>query len=299
MAEAAPGEIQAAGAVLWRARAGGTETALVHRPRYDDWSFPKGKLHAGEEEAHAALREVEEEAGLRCRLGRELGVTSYHDSRGRPKTVRYWEMTPDGGEPAAAHEVDDARWVRSADVPALLSYDRDRELFERFRTLLARRSTETRPLYVVRHAEAGNRKRWSGPDEARPLSAEGRGQAEALVGRFAGLPLSRLLSSPYVRCVQTLELLGQARDLPIDVSDALAEGARLEEVLSLVQEVAGTGDAVLSTHGDVIELLLGHLGSSRVPLVAPGRIELAKGSTWVLEATPDGDVVEGRYAPPP
>jgi broad specificity phosphatase PhoE len=88
--------------------------------------------------------------------------------------------------------------------------------------------------------------------------------------------------------------------LPIDGSDALAEGARLKEVLLLVREVASSGDAVLSTHGDVIELLLGHLQRSGVTLVAPpGRVELAKGSTWVLEATADGDVVEGRYVPPP
>ena len=291
--------VRAAGGVVWRPVDGDVEVVLVHRPAYDDWSFPKGKLHQGEEEADAAVREVEEEAGLRCRLGRELGVTSYHDTKGRPKTVRYWEMTCHGGEPSAAHEVDDARWVNAADVPSLLSYDRDRELFERFRTLLARRSAETRPVYVVRHAEAGSRKRWSGPDEARPVSAEGRRQAEALVGQFAGLPVSRLLSSPYVRCVQTLEPLGQARALPIYGSDALVEGARLEEVLSLVRNVASSGDAVLSTHGDVIELLLGYLERSGATFVAPGQVEPAKGSTWVLEATADGDVVEGRYVPPP
>ena len=100
----------------------------MHRPAYDDWAFPKGKLNRGESEAEAALREVEEETGLRCRLDRELGITRYHDSRGRSKTVRYWEMTPIGGSLAAANEVDDALWVSVAEAPELLSYERDVEL---------------------------------------------------------------------------------------------------------------------------------------------------------------------------
>lgn len=100
----------------------------MHRPAYDDWAFPKGKLNRGESEEEAALREVEEETGLRCRLDRELGITRYHDSRGRSKTVRYWEMTPIGGSLAAANEVDDALWVSVAEAPELLSYERDVEL---------------------------------------------------------------------------------------------------------------------------------------------------------------------------
>lgn len=123
----------AGGIVLRNSEDGVTEIALVHRPTYDDWAFPKGKLHPGETEEEAALREVEEETGLRCRLGRELGTTSYHDSRGRPKTVRYWEMTPIGGSLQPANEVDDARWVRLAEAPAVLSYARDRELVAELR----------------------------------------------------------------------------------------------------------------------------------------------------------------------
>ena len=121
--------VRAAGGLVRRAGSNGTaEVVLVHRPAYDDWAFPKGKLHRGESEEEAALREVEEETGLRCRLDRELGITSYHDSRGRSKTVRYWEMTPIGGTLAAANEVDDARWVSVAEAPNLLSYERDVEL---------------------------------------------------------------------------------------------------------------------------------------------------------------------------
>ena len=121
--------VRAAGGLVRRAGRNGTvEVVLVHRPAYDDWAFPKGKLNRGESEEEAALREVEEETGLRCRLERELGITRYHDSRGRSKTVRYWEMTAIGGKLAAANEVDDARWVSVAEAPDLLSYERDAEL---------------------------------------------------------------------------------------------------------------------------------------------------------------------------
>jgi 8-oxo-dGTP diphosphatase len=124
--------VRAAGGLLFRrGDAGAVEVVLVHRAAYDDWTFPKGKLDDGETEAEAALREVEEETGLRARLGRELTTTSYHDSRGRPKTVRYWEMSPVDGVLAPAHEIDDARWVPIDEAARMLTYERDRELLAR------------------------------------------------------------------------------------------------------------------------------------------------------------------------
>ena len=125
--------VRAAGGLVWRRNGfGDVELVLVHRPEYDDWSFPKGKLHAGETEADAALREVEEETGLRCRLGPEQGTTSYRDRRNRRKVVRYWQMTPVDGEAAPANEVDDVRWVGLDAAARLLSYDRDRRLLAGF-----------------------------------------------------------------------------------------------------------------------------------------------------------------------
>jgi 8-oxo-dGTP diphosphatase len=105
--------------------------AVVYRPKYDDWTFPKGKLERGESEEEAAVREVHEETGLDVELGRELGCVEYTDPRGRPKTVHYWLMTPNGGEFTPNREVSELRWLPPDEAPELLSYDRDREILAR------------------------------------------------------------------------------------------------------------------------------------------------------------------------
>jgi 8-oxo-dGTP diphosphatase len=104
--------------------------AVVHRPRYDDWSLPKGKLDAGESFEEAALREVEEETGLRCRLERELDAVRYADPKGRPKEVRYWVMSVEGGEFRPNREVDELRWLAPEDAERLLTHSRDRALVD-------------------------------------------------------------------------------------------------------------------------------------------------------------------------
>ena len=124
-------EVKAAGGVVWRRGAKGeAELVVVHRPRYDDWSLPKGKLDPGETWSSAALREVEEEVGLLCRLGEELPPVGYRDNKGRAKAVRYWLMEPeDGGAPFTPNdEVDEMRWLDPAAAAALLSYPHDAEL---------------------------------------------------------------------------------------------------------------------------------------------------------------------------
>jgi 8-oxo-dGTP pyrophosphatase MutT (NUDIX family) len=117
--------IRAAGGVVVRPHHASIDVLLVHRPRYDDWTFPKGKAKRGEADETCALREVEEETRLRCELVRELPSTSYADGKGRPKRVRYWLMRPSGGGAGPAHEVDAVRWVSRDEAARLLTYARD------------------------------------------------------------------------------------------------------------------------------------------------------------------------------
>jgi 8-oxo-dGTP diphosphatase len=121
-------QVRAAGGVVVRERGGGREVAVVHRPRYDDWSLPKGKAHPGEPWEEAAVREVREETGLRCELGDELESVTYLDRKGRRKLVRFWRMRPIEGEFVPSDEVDELRWLTPAAAGETLTYEHDRAL---------------------------------------------------------------------------------------------------------------------------------------------------------------------------
>jgi 8-oxo-dGTP diphosphatase len=123
-------EVKASGGVVYRHGEGGLEILAVHRPRYDDWSLPKGKLDAGESWEDAAVREVEEETGLRCALGPELSPTSYRDNKDRFKVVRYWLMEASGDGPGftPSDEVDVLEWVPASRAPDVLTYPRDADI---------------------------------------------------------------------------------------------------------------------------------------------------------------------------
>jgi 8-oxo-dGTP diphosphatase len=148
-------------------------------------------------------------------------------------------------------------------------------------------------LALIRHGEAGSREEWDGDDRLRPLSPKGWRQGRALVESLADLPLERILSSPYVRCVQSVEPLAQARRLTIEETDRLAEGAGLRAVLALLGELAGTPSA-LSTHGDVMEEVCGQLVDRG--LIGSSEARYEKGCTWILEEC-GGELVAARYVP--
>jgi 8-oxo-dGTP pyrophosphatase MutT (NUDIX family)/phosphohistidine phosphatase SixA len=296
-------EIRAAGGIVWRtAPKGGLEIALVHRPKYDDWTLPKGKPLPGETEEETAVREVQEETGLRCALERPIGRIHYVDRRGRPKTVRYWLMRPIAGAFAPSQEVDELQWLPLDEAEEKLSYERDRWLLRRFAHPAAsfhpghgRTSPDAVSMYLVRHAKAGNRAEWTQDDHLRPLSDGGKQQAERLVAMLQGSPIQRLISSPHVRCIQTLQPLASARGLTVEESEDLAEGAGPARALALLSEVSGK-PTVLCSHGDVIQEVLQHLSAEGLELPDPP--PLRKGSTWVLETEADG-FIGARYLPPP
>jgi len=255
--------VRAAGGLVARRHASGaTEVLIVHRPRYDDWTFPKGKNEPGESDEDCALREVEEEAGIRCSLGPEVGVTRYTDGRGRDKTARYFLMRPLAGAFRPEAEVDAIEWLAPDEAAERLSYRRDVPLLEGL-------APPPPPQYLTRHASAGERSEWAGDDRLRPLDELGRRQAAGLVEQLGQAQIERILSSPYVRCTETVEPLAEARQLEVEERDELAEGAGVEGVRELLRSLAGTA-AVHSVHGDVLEAFFGNEGE--------------KGATRVVDA---------------
>lgn len=153
-------------------------------------------------------------------------------------------------------------------------------------------------LFLVRHAKAGDRGKWEGPDDVRPLTAKGRLQAEELVTVLGDAGITRILSSPSVRCVQTVEPLARHLALDVEETDTLAEGARAADVVALARDLAPDGTAVLCTHGDVIPALLDALAATD-GLPVPAGYPCAKGSTWRLEADASGRFVTASYLPAP
>ena len=272
-------EIRAAGGAVLRAasdRRG--EVLLVHRPGHRDWTLPKGKIERGESDEECALREVAEETGFECLLGPELGETRYRERRGREKSVRYWIMTVRDGTFQPNSEVDEVRWVPLSTAARELSYPGDRAILDAIEPTL--RSL----VLLVRHGRAGDRDEWTGDDRLRPLDKRGRRQADAMVAPLAGYALSRLVSSPYVRCVQTLEPLSARLGLPVEHDPAIAEGVPVQKARGLIDRL-GPGPVVLCTHGDIVEALVGEGEPKK------------KGSTWLL-ARRNGAVELVRYWPP-
>jgi 8-oxo-dGTP diphosphatase len=151
-------------------------------------------------------------------------------------------------------------------------------------------------IYLVRHAKAGERNAWTGDDELRPLSGRGHMQARGLIDVLRNAEFERVLSSPYVRCMETVVPIAADRRMAVEPADELAEGASLREALALIQKHA-EGGAVMCTHGDVMPMLLERFGKKGVDIgVEP---QWPKGCTWVLETDAAGEVHSAEYLPPP
>ncbi len=273
--------IEAAGGLLWRVVDDQLLVGVVHRDRYDDWSLPKGKLHAGESALSAAIREVTEETGASATLSRRLGEVHYR-VRGIEKTVHFWAMKYTGGDFERSAEVDKFEWLAPDEANRRLSYDGERAIVA---TALSA-PLPTSVVVLIRHARAGKRSEWSGPDELRPLERRGRSQARALADLVSPFAPVRLIAADPVRCVQTLQPLAQRLELEIDIEPAFADRESVDDAQGAIDALSvlvKRGETVaVCSQGDTITRLLG--------------AGAAKGSAWVLGGR-DGVIVSSDYYP--
>ena len=270
----------------------GPEVLVVHRPRYDDWSLPKGKDEPGETAEDAAIREVREEAGQQTRVIAPLGESAYRTTNG-DKIVRWFAMRAIGPQDFVPNdEVDRISWLHPEAAAKILSYDRDRDLVKAVdgTALLG-----TGTLFLIRHAAAGDRSSWQGDDRDRPLTAKGLAQSKALVDDLRDRQIEAIFSSPYVRCLQTVMPLAEVLGLEVHVEDVLAEGEVGKRARELVKSLAGQ-NAVLSTHGDVIPALLDWM--ARRGMALKSALDCKKGSVWELDMRA-GEFHKAVYVPPP
>ncbi len=271
-------EIVAAGSVVTRKAKGSVEVLLVHRPKYDDWSFPKGKVDPGEHVVTTAVREVAEETGLDIRLGPALRKQRYLVENGSQKTkdVHYWVGRVVGGDDvssyAANDEIDEVAWVPLAEAAARLTYPYDVDSLAELETL----GKKSYPLVVLRHVRARPRRSWRADDRERPVSSAGDFQAEQMVPVLAAYGVQRVLSSSSRRCWQSVGPYADVADVEIEVTDALAqEDATASSVTEQVQRLLACKEpSLLCTHRPVLPWVFEALGAEERKL-EPGSLLVA------------------------
>ena len=290
--------ITAAGGLVFTDVDGDLRVLVIHRPRYDDWSFPKGKHDDGEADDAAALREIHEETNVTGRIVSRLADVVYMTPNDNPKRVTYFGVR-------AVHtpkfkpnsEVDRIEWLPKKEARKRLTYEHDRELLK---SVSLKRLAATGHVHLVRHGAAGDRASWDGDDRKRPLTKKGRLQATAIADLLEPRIASGVLSSPYVRCVETGRPLADRLGVGVDLAGFLEEGSEGRGFFEFV-ESRPRDEMVMVSHGDVIPAIIDRLAHRGVPLTtraADGKLDCKKGSNWML-TTRNGRVVAAEYIPPP
>jgi 8-oxo-(d)GTP phosphatase len=265
--------VQSAGGVVWRTTAGGSqEIALVHRPRYDDWSLPKGKLDSGEHLLEAAVREVGEETAVQAVPQVRLPTIRYLTGQpGVEKVVHFWSMRAERWtEHAPDDEIAEVRWIAPGAAGGLLSYAHDRGVVKAFLDL----PPITAVVGLIRHARAGKRSQWAGDDNLRPLEPVGFADADRLC-RLLGLfrPTAAVSAEP-LRCQQTVRPLG----LPVATDPAFNKDADPQLAAAAVRGLAeGGGVPVACSQGELIPGILAELTERGIP-----QFSTPKGAGWML-----------------
>ncbi|MDU2269640.1 MAG: NUDIX domain-containing protein [Winkia neuii] len=253
--------VRSGGAIVWRLRQGGRtipgtqiprsetdiEVLIVHRPRYDDWSWPKGKMERGEHIVATAVREVEEETGFAVRLGVPLQTQRYRLGVGHTKEVRYWLGQLDVSEPAMVgrplakrapiSEIDQTKWAKPAKARKMLTRRGDQRLLDEAVAHIRNRTAQTQPLLIMRHAKAVGRKKWEGEESARPLARKGVGQTKNLVPILSAYGIGQVLTSPWRRCFQTVAPFATLTGAPLTALAELTETAHAADGMA-VRELA-------------------------------------------------------------
>ena len=288
--------VSAAGAVLHRGSGDRTECAVVHRPRYDDWSLPKGKVDPGESLPVTAVREIVEETGFTATLGRRLGTTGYPLKANTRKEVTYWSAVAGEGDFRPNDEVDELRWLSVGDARDLVSYGLDRKVLDAF--------ADARPyrgeVVLVRHARAGKRSEWKGDDALRPLDKTGRTQAELLAPVLRAFGVTAVHAAPRVRCEQTVTPFADEAGLEVTVEPTFAdeafEGDPEATLRRLVELADAPGLVAVCSQGGAIPGVIGDLCSrSRID---PGDTATKKAGMWVLGLEGERAVFADRYPSP-
>ena len=282
-------EIQAAGAVLWRYSKKKIEIALVHRPKYDDWSLPKGKVEDKESHIACAYREVIEETGFTPVFGPEIGQAVYTVPEGK-KLVRYWSAKVTDAPPTAVDksEIDEVLWLEVKEARKKLTLDDDRAIVDFFVEF----GVDTTPLILLRHAKALKRDDWDGDDSDRPLDNLGQLQAKRLLPHFYPYHVSEVHSSDAYRCMQTVEDFTRALELNLFVALDLSEHAYSkdkEAALDYVFSLMHDGKNVLiCSHNPILPKILKKLVGKKYFKELDAKLEPAE--AWVIHHK-DGEVV--------
>jgi 8-oxo-(d)GTP phosphatase len=282
--------IYAAGAVLWRITSNKKiEIALIHRPRYDDWSLPKGKLDANETMISCAHREVMEETGYSAVFGPELGFATYK-VEGGSKLVKYWSAQavdkPDGKP--NPQEVDTILWLSPSDARKKLTVDDDRSIVDFFLEF----GTGTTALVLLRHAKAVKREEWDGDDDDRPLAQVGQVQAKRLLSMYLPFAIEEVHSSDAMRCIETIEPITRSLSMNPIFSTDLSEyrfTKDKEAALDYAQDLLARGkSAIICSHNPILPKILKKLiGKKNFKELAQ---ELKPAEAWILHHR-DGEII--------
>lgn len=278
--------VTAAGGILLKKTPKGNLRILVaHRPGYDDWSLPKGKSDPGETLEETAVREILEETGYHCRIVSSLETTRYRVGSGI-KEVAWFAMRPLPDSPGFKKnsEVDRVRWVSRGEARELMDYDLDRSLIGNHDL---KKIAETGTIHFLRHGSAGDRDTWTREDRIRPLTKKGKRQAAAIANSLKDRGIERIFSSPFQRCIESVQPLAKLIGAKVELVDALAEGPDVDAAYNLIHDIAGA-NAVLCSHGDVIPATINRLMWLGLTLHSP--FYCSKGSIWEIQ------IEQGRYA---